>query len=205
MRERLAGLTGATLETAPSVCRTCAWWQSRGSREADKARWIEKVEDDWGAWGALYSDDDGRLLGSLQYGPASAFPRAAELPGGPPTQDAALVTCAYLMEASAPWVLQSLFLAAIGDVKDKGAPALEAFAYRYDEGESNQERFRVHRTVFPSDFLGDFGFQTVRTAGRVELARLDLGGLQPVAEGSREKVLRLVKEAFTPAPVPQRP
>jgi hypothetical protein len=205
VKERLAGLTGATLVTAPSVCQTCVWWQSRGSREIDKPRWIEKVEDDWGAWGALYSDDDGRLLGSLQYGPASAFPRAADLPGGPPTQDAALVTCAYLMDASAPWVLQSLFLAAIGDVKDKGAPALEAFAYRYDEGESNQERFRVHRTVFPSDFLGDFGFQTVRTAGRVELARLDLGGLQPVAEGSREKVLRLVKEAFTPAPVPQRP
>ena len=205
MKERLAGLTGATLETAPSVCRTCVWWQSRSSREIDKERWIEKVEDDFGAWGALYYDDDGRLLGSLQYGPESAFPRAAELPGGPPTQDAALVTCAYLMAASAPWVLQSLFLAAIGDVKDKGASALEAFAYRYDEGESNEERFRVHRTVFPSDFLGDFGFQTVRTAGRVELARLDLGGLQPVAEGSREKVLRLVKEAFTPAPVPQRP
>jgi hypothetical protein len=102
-------------------------------------------------------------------------------------------------------VLQSLFLAAIGDVRDKGAAALEAFAYRYDEGESNEERFRVHRTVFPSDFLGDFGFLPVRTAGRVELARLELGGLQPVAEGSREKVLRLVKEAFAPAPVPQRP
>jgi hypothetical protein len=63
----------------------------------------------------------------------------------------------------------------------------------------------VHRTVFPSDFLADFGFLPVRTAGRVELARLELGGLQPVAEGSREKVLRLVKDAFAPAPVPQRP
>ena len=205
MSERIAGLTGATLETAPSVCRTCVWWQSRGARDVDKPRWIERVEEDWGAWGALYYDDDRRLLGSLQYGPASAFPRAAELPGGPPSQDAALVTCAYLMDGSAPWVLQSLFLAAIGEVTDRGAPALEAFSYRYDEGESNEERFRVHRTVFPSDFLADFGFTPVRTAGRVELARLELGGLQPVAEGSREKVLRLVKDAFAPAPVPQRP
>jgi hypothetical protein len=32
--------------------------------------------------------------------------------------------------------------------------------------------------------------------------RLDLGGLQPVAEGSRAKVLRLVKEAFAPEPAP---
>jgi hypothetical protein len=45
----------------------------------------------------------------------------------------------------------------------------------------------------------------VRAQGRVELVRLDLGGLVPVAEGKRSSVLRLVKEAFTPAPVPQRP
>jgi hypothetical protein len=63
----------------------------------------------------------------------------------------------------------------------------------------------VHRTVFPRDFLSDFGFGTVRSQGRVELARLELGGLQPVAEGSRAKVLRLVKEAFSPAPAPVPP
>jgi hypothetical protein len=54
--------------------------------------------------------------------------------------------------------------------------------------------------VFPRDFLSDFGFETVRALGRVELVRLELGGLQPVAEGARERVLRLVKEAFSPAP-----
>jgi hypothetical protein len=104
-----------------------------------------------------------------------------------------------------PWVEQSLFLAAIGETRDKGAGALEAFAYRYPEGESAYERFIVHRTVFPRDFLADFGFETVRTEGRVELARLELGGLQPVVEGKRAKVLRVVKEAFAPAPVPQGP
>jgi hypothetical protein len=46
---------------------------------------------------------------------------------------------------------------------------------------------------------------TVRTQGRVELARLEFGGLVPVHEGKRAKVLRQVKEAFAPAPVPQRP
>ena len=63
----------------------------------------------------------------------------------------------------------------------------------------------MHRTVFPRDFLSDFGFLTVRAAGRVELCRLELAGLQPVLEGRRTKVLRQVKEAFMPAPVPQRP
>ena len=109
------------------------------------------------------------------------------------------------MSGSTPWVEQSLFLAAIGEARDKGARALEAFAYRYPEEESTYERFLVHRTVFPRDFLADFGFLPVRTQGRVELLRLELGGLQPVAEGKRASVLRLVKEAFTPAPVPQRP
>src|SRR3954453_19710518 len=201
MAIRLVSLTGATLETAPSVCHECVWWQSR-ARPTNKQRWIERVEETWGAWGTIYYDHDGQTLGSMQYGPAQAFPRAAELPAGPPSEDAALVTCAYVVDRSSPWVLQSLFLAAIGDARDKGAKALEAFAYRYPEGESAYERFQVHRTVFPSDFLADFGFQTVRAEGRVELARLELGGLQPVVEGKREQVMRLVKEAFFPSPMP---
>jgi hypothetical protein len=200
---RIAGLTGATLEQAPSVCHGCVWWQSRtGGREPDKRRWIEKAETEFGAWGTVYYDDDGRVLGSMQYGGARLFPRADELPAGPPSDDAVLVTCAYLVDRTSPWVLQSLFLAAIGEAKDKGAAALEAFAYRYPEGESDYERFLVHRTVFPHDFLTDFGFRTVRSAGRVELARLELGGLLPVLEGKRAKVLRALKEAFLPEPVP---
>ena len=202
---RISGLTGATLETAPTVCHECIWWQTRNGRSTDKRKWIREAEDDWGAWGTVYHDDDGRLLGSMQYGPAALFPRAAELPAGPPSDDAVLVTCAYLADPSSPWVMQSLFLAAIGDAKDKGARALETFSYRYVEGESQYERFQVHKTIFPADFLADFGFLPVRSAGRVELARLELGGLQPVVEGKRERVLRVVKEAFTPAPVPQRP
>ena len=56
------------------------------------------------------------------------------------------------------------------------------------------------------DGTGQFrGFVTVRAQGRVELARLEFGGLQPVAEGTRDKVLRVVREAFVPAPAPQRP
>jgi hypothetical protein len=99
--------------------------------------------------------------------------------------------------------MQSLFLAAIGDARDRGAAALETFAYAFGEGESLRERFLVHRTVFPRDFLGDLGFTTLRTAGRVELVRLEFGGLQPVLEGSRASVLARLREVFAPAkPVP---
>jgi hypothetical protein len=200
MAPRVSGLTGVTLPTAPSVCHECVWWQSRPGRDVNKGRWIDRAEEDWGAWGTVYHDEHGRLLGSMQYGPAGLFPRADHLPAGPASDDSVLVTCAYVVDRASPWVMQSLFLAAIGDARDKGARALEAFAYRYPEGESTYERFLVHRTVFPRDFLSDFGFLTVRAEGRVELARLELGGLQTVVEGTRERVLRVVKEAFAPAP-----
>jgi hypothetical protein len=198
---RLAGLTKLTLETAPSVCRGCVWWQTREGRELDKDRWMERAELDHGAFGTVYYDGSGRVLGSMQYGPSSLYPRAQELPAGPPSDDAMLVTCAYLVDESSPWVLQSLFLAAIGEARDRGAAAIEAFAFRYAEGESAYERFRIHKTVFPADFLEDFGFRIIRFAGRVGLARLELGGLQPVEEGTRAKVLRTLKEAFLPEPV----
>src|SRR5213595_3663552 len=141
MSTRISGLTGVTLETAPSVCHECIWWQTRNGRSADKRKWIRDAEDEWGAWGTVYRDDDGTVIGSMQYGPAELFPRARELPAGPPSDDAVLVTCAYLLDRASPWVMQSLFLAAIGDARDKKAGALETFAYRYSEGESPRERF----------------------------------------------------------------
>jgi len=202
---RVTGLTGVTLRDAPGVCHDCVWWQSR-SRKVEKRKWIERAETEWGPWGTVYyDDDDDRVLGSMQYGPVALFPRATDLPAGPPSPDAVLVTCAYLVDASSPWVMQSLFLAAIGDARDRGAKALETFAYRYTEGESQYERFYVHKTIFPADFLADLGFRVVRQAGFVGLARLEFGGLIPVAEGRRSSVLRLVKAAFAPSPEPARP
>jgi hypothetical protein len=201
----LEPLSPGTLKTTPSVCHECLWWQTGGRRETSKKRWMERAGDEWGAWGTVYYDDDGRVLGSMQYGPSSLFPRATELPAGPASSDAVLITCAYLVDESSPWVMQSLFLAAMGDARDRGARALEAFAFRYGEGEDLEQRFILHRTIFPHDFLADFGFVPIRSAGRVELTRLDLGGLQPVVEGRRAKVLRVVREAFSPAPVPAPP
>jgi len=199
---RIRGLTRLTLQETPGVCHECVWWQSKTGRRANKDRWIDRAEDDFGPWGALYCDDDGRVIGSMQYGPAQYFPRAFELPAGPPSEDAALVTCAYLLDRTSPWVLQSLFLAAIGEARERGAKAVEAFAYRYPEGESAYERFHVHKTIFPADFLGDFGFRLVRSSGRVGLARLELGGLVPATETVREKAIRLAKQALLPEPVP---
>jgi hypothetical protein len=153
------------------------------------------------SWGTIYLDESGRLLGSMQYGPSHHFPRAADLPAGPASDDAVLVTCAYVVRDGAEWIETSL--AAIGESRDRAEKALEPFAYRYPEGESVEERFLVHRTVFPPDFLDQFGFTTtLRGQGRVELCRLEFGGLAPIEEGRRARALRVVQEAFTPTPSP---
>lgn len=202
---RLEPVTRASLPGAPQVCVGCVFWQGRGARDGDKLRWAEHAEEEWGAWGTLYRGEGDRLLGFLQYGPADLFPRARELPAGPVSDDCVVVTCAYLVDPSTPWVMQSLFLAAIGEARDRKVRAIEAFGYRYPEGASAADRFLVHRTIFPADFLADFGFSPIRTAGRVELLRLDLRSVVPVEEGLRERAARYLKERLlAPSPVPER-
>ena len=206
MAPRLTGLTKLTLETAPSVCHECIWWQTRGRREVDKDRWIEKVEHEFGAFGTVYYDSDGRVLGSMQYGPAAAFPRATELPAGPAERrrDARHVRVPGR-------VVEPVGAAVALPRRDRrGARPRRAWAggvlVPLSRGRVRYERFRVHKTVFPQDFLADFGFEVVRTAGRISLSRLELGGLVPVEEGAREKVLRVVRDAFgVPEPVPSPP
>lgn len=173
------------------------WWQAGSS---DRGRFIDQVEGEFGPWGKLYRDGD-RVIGLIQYGPAALFPRARRLPAGPPGRDSVLVTCAYLTDQNSPWVLQSLFLAAIGECRDRGLPALEAFAHRYREDASFGTRFLGHRTIFPSDFLRDFGFHTHRGAGRIELMRLDLRAIETAAERSRLDRLRERLAVVNPAPV----
>jgi hypothetical protein len=97
-------------------------------------------------------------------------------------------------------VLQGLFLAAIGECKVRGFPWLEAFAYRYPAEETFAARFLGHRTIFPADFLRDFGFQSRRSAGRIELARLDLRGTVPVEEATLTERIKARLAVIQPAP-----
>ena len=190
-RVRVAHLTGATISDAPQCCVGCTWWQQRpGGRPPEKRRWMEDVQEQFGPWGKLYLDG-GRLIAFLQYGPSA---------------DAVLITCSFLVEVGSPWALQSLVLACIGEVRDGGHDAIEAFAYRYEEGEEFGARFLRHRTVFPRDFLADFGFRTLRSSGRIELMRLELGGIIPVSDDQNalEKAWSAVqgwRQAGAPAPV----
>ena len=72
-------------------------------------------------------------------------------------------------------------------------------------GRDGYERVFVHRTVFPSDFLADFGFVARRWEGDVASRASSWAGCSRSRTRSTSRALRRVKEAFTPAPVPQRP
>ena len=101
---RLTGLTKLTLETAPSVCHECVWWQARGRRrEVDKERWMDRVSRRSSARsGPSTTATTGGRSACSSTGPAPLFPRAYELPGGPPSDDAMLITCAYIVDESTP-------------------------------------------------------------------------------------------------------
>ncbi len=131
------------------------------------------------------------MIGLIQYGPAAAFPRAAAMPAGPPPATRWSSPARIWSTANSPWVLQSLVLAAIGECRDRGCAALEAFGYRYPQGESFPTRFLRHRTIFPHDFLADFGFVSHRAAGRVHLMRLDLRATVLAAEESRRRAAQI--------------
>ena len=163
--QRVFGLTGATLSgRRPSARRASGGSRARAGRRTRSAG--SSGPRTTGAPGARSTATTTAACSARSStAPRSSSRAPPSCPPGPPSDDAVLVTCVYLVSSAAPWVEQSLFLAAIGEARDKGAKALEAFAYRYPEGESAYERFLVHRTVFPRDFLADFGFQPVRRAG----------------------------------------
>ena len=204
MAYRLAPVTSGSIRDAPPPCVECVFWQARDGRTTDKERWAERVEDAWGAWGTLYVAEQDRVLGFIQFGPSQFFQRARVLPAGPPSGDAVLITCAYLVDPSAPWVIQSLFLSVIGEVRDRGVKAIETFGYRYPEGTNAYDRFGAPDDL-PERLPRRLRLQP-DPLGRSRRSRPP-GARRPAAGrgGTREVVLRKVKEAFTPAPVPQRP
>ena len=162
MPPRVAGLTGATLQTAPTVCHDCVWWQSRAGRTAQ---------------GALDREGRGRLgrLGDAlrrRRRPAARvdavragglFPRAAELPAGPPSRRRR-ARHVRLPRRPVEAVGDAV---AVPDRDRRGAGPRRGGAgdvrLPLPEGESTYERFQVHKTVFPRDFLADFGFRTLRS------------------------------------------
>jgi ribosomal protein S18 acetylase RimI-like enzyme len=200
---RIVPITSATRGQLPPPCVDCVFWQHdlQVSDERRKTAWIEAFERRHGAFARVIGTGD-EFRGMIQYGPASAFPRAYALPAGPPDRDAALVTCVFIEGDDAPGTGERLLLEALADLKSRGARAVESFTLRYPESVPPEDRFLGHHTLLDRAFLEGLGFTVVRTRGQVSLMRLALGTLTPSA-GLLDRMARLVRpEPAEPEPAP---
>ncbi len=173
-------LTRASVRDLPACCTDCVFWQTlRGDADwKRRAAWADRTERDFGPWGRVLADGDD-VRGIMQYGPSGAFPRAKVLPAGPPSRDAALVTCAYVTGDDAAASMERLLLEALADIKGRGMAAIELFAMRYPDEVHPSERAHLNHTLFDMEMLDRLGFRPVRRKGQVSLMRLELGGLVP--------------------------
>ena len=147
---------------------------------------MDRVEDEFGAFGTIYYGDDGRTLGVDPVRAGAALPARLRAAGGPAVRG----RDARHLRLPRRRVVAVGAAVALPRRDRRGARPRRRLRSRrsptaMSRARPSQARFREHRTVFPADFLGDFGFRVVRTSGRVGLARLELGGLVPVEEGTR--------------------
>lgn len=191
-------VTAATRTDLPAPCVDCVFWQHDRlvSDERHKAAWTEGFVRRHGAFGAVLRQGDG-VRGMVQFGPASAFPRALALPAGPPGADAALITCTFIEGPDPAGTYERLLLEALAQMKADGLVAVEAFAVSHAEDTAGPERYAGHHTLADRDLLESLGFTIVRVRGPVALMRIELGGLQP-ATGLLARALRAARAAAEP-------
>lgn len=182
----VVALTGAIRSELPRCCSDCVFWQTLTiTTDAHrKDRWVTTFEDRHGAWGRALFDAD-FFLGLLQYGPASAFPRARALPAGPPNQKGVLLTCAYLADGDPVGVLERLLLEALADAKGRSFTTVDAFAVGAEDGPLDDRQLLGHHTLFPRALLARLGFLDERSRGPITLMRLALRGLQDADQPAR--------------------
>jgi hypothetical protein len=192
---RIAPVTAASRRDLPAPCVSCVFWQHDRAvtDERRKEGWSEAFERRHGSFGRVLSDD-GAFRGMIQYGPASAFPRALALPAGPPDARAALITCVFLEGGDPAGVAERLMLEALADLKARDARAVEAFGLNYPDSVPAEDRFQGHHTLFDREFLEGLGFRRVRARGQVTLMRLELAGIEG-SPGWIERAARLVRSA----------
>ena len=175
MAPRLTGLTKLTLrDSAERLPRVHLVADPRAA-EVDKDRGSRSRADESARSGPSTRLGTVACSARCNMGRRLCSPEPPSCRPGLSSDDAILVTCAYLVASSSPWVLQSLFLAAIGEARDRGARGLEAFSYRYPEGESRVRALSRPQDGLPAGLPGG-----LRLRGRAHL-RAD----QPLAPRAR--------------------
>jgi len=172
----VAPLTLDNLDDLPKRCRRCVFWElsenlgkqaaEAGSPELEKEAWVSEVLLEWGSCGRV-AHMDGVPAGYVIYVPPSASPRAAEMPTGPVSADAVLLTTMQVMpEFAGEGLGRMLAQAVVKDLTRRGVKAIEVFG---------DQRPGVERgCLVPADFLRGVGFKTIRPHPRWPRLRMEL-------------------------------
>lgn len=179
MARRFKGLCSVRLDDIPEVCACCQYWESGSARPpvcgsaacgVESLRgWVEYVCAQWGECGLIaYQEDE--MLGYVKYAPSAYFPRAASMPAGPPSADAVLLACMYIVDEARHLGLGKVMLqAALRDLVRRDERVVEAYAVG-----RRVPRDDARIPVMTEDFLLAQGFQVRRHHPAYPLLRLEL-------------------------------
>jgi GNAT superfamily N-acetyltransferase len=128
----------SNIKDIPNPCKYCLYWQTTGDfgekmlnpqKEQKKRDWFNMVAEKFGSSFKLgYLNET--PVGFIQYSLPRFFPRVKEYASGPPSDDAAFITCLYIVDKKARGkgfgtdMLNDL----IADLKRRGFRAVETFA-----------------------------------------------------------------------------
>lgn len=202
MSWHVAALNLDNLGDLPKRCRNCVYWElaSRPAEQADeygttdleKEAWLSEVLLEWGSCGRVVYMG-GAPAGYVVYAPPSAVPRASEMPTGPVSADAVLLTTMQVLpEFSGEGLGRMLAQAVVKDLTRRGVKAVEVFGDARPGIEAD--------CVVPAEFLRAVGFKTVRPHHRWPRLRMELrSGLE-----WKEGVEAALEQLFNTVTIPMQ-
>ncbi len=141
MKRKIVAISSEYIRGLPKSCMCCFYWESaphceiHQNKEAAqlKAEWFQETLSDWGECGRIFFQGS-QVLAYAQYGPASYFPRTRSYLAGGISEDAAFLSCLYVVEEVRGKGIGKIMLRAIEkDLYKKGFKALETLAGRTEK------------------------------------------------------------------------
>nr|WP_308259448.1 GNAT family N-acetyltransferase [Pseudonocardia sp. H11422] len=200
----MASITLDNLDELPKRCRGCVFWELSdhlgkqaaefASTDLEKEAWVSGVLLEWGSCGKIVHLR-GVPAGYVMYAPPSAVPRAAEMPTGPVSADAVLLTTMQVLpEFAGEGLGRMLAQAVVKDLTRRGVKAIEVFGDARPGTEPS--------CVIPAEFLRGVGFKTVRPHPRWPRLRMELRAAmmwKEDVEAALEQILGSVTIPMQPA------
>jgi len=172
---KLVPITEENFKDVPDYCRRCFYWQSKGDFNAKdmteeieprRLEWFLQIQKEIECSGGFIAYRDEEPIGFVQWGPAKYFPNTREYQSGPPSEDAAFLSCLYIpKEENRKKGLGTLILrTGISKIRQQRFNAIETFARK-----SNSDN-----PSGPLEFYLKNGFKTKHNNSDFQLVRLEL-------------------------------